>query len=556
MIRQMTRKVQLLKYILLNNTKCFLVPSKPRLVARSTSPKSPWKYHKVPTISAEGVPEDLKGLFSCILWRLHEFENNPLKPENFVLLSNDNKTTSAAQKIDIPVKDFAGLRDALLRETASNDHRAEFGELESIFPSKKEATITTNGYIQVSEKIDNTDNGFAFAIEEVLGQDEEVTELKRTQRMEQAPKSVTFQEGHVNGITESAETPEDTANAMETDLTSLSKSVTKEPLKVRFEQGPGTSIESDSNSERLGQTMTTSSPPASEDGGNALGSADENENGTPDSSPEKPGQAQEPAIPVEEDSDDDEEVVVFKPRSRRASGLLKSAPEPEKSKVEPIVQPTVQPMAQVTPAQKIVKTQIESTLKPQSPVFVPRNVQVNDQPPPQPKDNIPPVTQPTATDQDEDQAQVCIGNAVKDKPEEKVQEKVIPRSPRSHHPQLHPVPHPQKKLLDLNSKRNEGLIQRQREAIHRQAQATRPQPRKIQLHPTASPTVIDPDDFDRSYVVQPRVHTGAPANGVHRGGRRGSPKRAPRTPEPEVDFVLKSGSPRGSMRGKGKLWVP
>ena len=555
-MRQMTPKVRLLKRVLLNNTKYFLVPSKPRLVARSTSPKSPWKYHKIPTISTEGVPEDLKGLFSCILWRLHEFENNPLKPESFFLLTGDKKTISAAQKINIPVKDFAELRDASLRETALNDHRAESGELESMFPSKKEATITTNGHIQVSEKINDTDDGLAFAIEEVLGQDEEVTELKRTQHMEQAPKSVTFQEGHVDGFTKSAEASEDTGNATETDPANLSKSEMKEPLKVRFEQGPGTSIDSDSKSEKLDQTMTTSSPPASEDGRNALGSADEIENGTPDSSPEKPGQAQEPAIPVEEDSDDDEEVVVFKPRSRRASGLLKSAPEPEKSKVEPIVEPTVQPMARVAPAQKVAKTQIESTLKPQSPVFVPRNVQVNDQPPPQPKDNIPPVTQPTAVNKDEDQAQLCIGNAVKDKPEEKVQEKVIPRSPRSHNPQLHPVPHPQKKLLDLNTKRNEGLIQRQREAIQRQAQATKPQPRKIQLHPTASPTVIDPDDFDRSYVVQPRVRTPASANGVHRGNRRGSPKRAARTPDPEVDFVLKSGSPRGSTRGKGKLWVP
>ena len=477
-------------------------------------------------------------------------------PEIFVLLSGDNKTISAAQKINIPTRDFPVFRDALSRETASKDNRAEFGELESIFSSKKQATVTANGHIQVSEKTDATDSGFAFGIEEVLGQDEEVTELKRTQPMEQAPKSVTFQNGHVDGVTKSEEALEVTGNVIDTNPANLPKFVMKESLKVRFEQGHGTSIESDSNSEKFDQIMTTSSPPASEDGRHALGSGDENENGTPDSSPEKPGQAQEPTIPVEEDSDDDEEVVVFKPRSRRASGLLKSAPEPEKSKVEPIIQSTVQPMALVTPAQKIVKTQIESTLKPQSPVFVPRNVQLNDQPLPQPKDNISPVNQPTAVDKDEDESQVRIGNAVNDKREEKVQEKVIPRSPRSHKSQLHTGPHPPKKLLDPNTKRNEGLIQRQREAIQRQAQAAKSQPRKIQLHPTASPTVIDPDDFDRSYVVQPRMHTPASANGIHRGNHRGSPKRAPRTPEPDVDFVLKSGSPRGSMRGKGKLWVP
>src|SRR6187431_2369404 len=53
-------------------------PSKPKLVARSAEPKSPWKYHKIPVISVTGVPKHLRPLFSYMLWLLHEYENDPL----------------------------------------------------------------------------------------------------------------------------------------------------------------------------------------------------------------------------------------------------------------------------------------------------------------------------------------------------------------------------------------------------------------------------------------------------------------------------------------------
>ncbi|KAL8733950.1 MAG: hypothetical protein Q9181_003363 [Wetmoreana brouardii] len=37
---------------------------------------------------------------------------------------------------------------------------------------------------------------------------------------------------------------------------------------------------------------------------------------------------------------------------------------------------------------------------------------------------------------------------------------------------------------------------------------------------------------------------------------RGSPRRTPITPEPDVGFILRSGQPREATRGRGKLWVP
>ncbi|KAL8703833.1 MAG: hypothetical protein Q9201_002982 [Fulgogasparrea decipioides] len=37
---------------------------------------------------------------------------------------------------------------------------------------------------------------------------------------------------------------------------------------------------------------------------------------------------------------------------------------------------------------------------------------------------------------------------------------------------------------------------------------------------------------------------------------RGSPRRTPITPEPDVGYILRSGQPREATRGRGKLWVP
>ena len=133
-----------------------------------------------------------------------------------------------------------------------------------------------------------------------------------------------------------------------------------------------------------------------------------------------------------------------------------------------------------------------------------------------------------------------------------------------------PAIQPVRRGPNLHTRRSEGMVQRQsrdiierqREVIQRQAQVpTKPPPRQIQMQPTSSPAVIDPDAFDRSYIVQPPTST--PTNGTngtngnHRAqGPRGSPRRSPRMPEPDVEYVLKSGSPRAATRGRGKLWIP
>lgn len=87
-------------------------------------------------------------------------------------------------------------------------------------------------------------------------------------------------------------------------------------------------------------------------------------------------------------------------------------------------------------------------------------------------------------------------------------------------------------------------------------------PKKHEAPPSnGGPALIDPDAFGRSFARKPSgvaLNAGrALAARSPRGSPRHSPHRSIATPEPaDVDFVLKSGSPRGAARGRGKLWVP
>ena len=82
----------------------------------------------------------------------------------------------------------------------------------------------------------------------------------------------------------------------------------------------------------------------------------------------------------------------------------------------------------------------------------------------------------------------------------------------------------------------------------------------VHASPQAKAPLIDPDAFGRSdaigppYVVNSR--TQAQNWQYPRYPPRGNPRHVTKTNEQEIDFVLKSGSPRGTSRGHGKLWVP
>ncbi|MCJ1390644.1 hypothetical protein MMC18_003505 [Xylographa bjoerkii] len=505
-------------------------PSKPKLVARSSSPKSPWKYHKVPIIASSEVSQAMKPFFSCMLWRLHEFENNPLMPESFVLLSNDNGTRIIAQKLGIPTKDTYEIRQAIKSEQAGKDTRATVGELEREFPPKKSAENGIhNSNRHQHDPASAPSNGFDFEVEAILEQDEEIEELKKT-----------IIEKVING------TPEIAVSSI--DLTSDRDAVAPEEMVVLSKPEPFPTPEVisttlfDSGIDELEtetkKLLTNDSAEikeslSSQNKETDLAKLSENLEAeellsTISQSPHH--EKKSDIIDTNEESDDDEEVVVFKPKSRRFSGLPKASTEPSRPKTADATNGISENHASPSP----LKPHITTQLKPQSPVFVPKSEQ-------------------------------RLVDTTVQPPKEATVNATVP-APIHTQNVSRPPTQPQKRVHKPHNPRSEGLaqrhsreiIERQREVINRQVQVpAKPPPRQIKLQPTSSPTVIDPDAFDRSYVVQTPSVVPNITNGNHRAqSGRGSPRRAPRTPEPEVDFVLKSGSPRGSTRGRGKLWVP
>ncbi|KAI4289256.1 MAG: hypothetical protein L6R35_001476 [Caloplaca aegaea] len=88
---------------------------------------------------------------------------------------------------------------------------------------------------------------------------------------------------------------------------------------------------------------------------------------------------------------------------------------------------------------------------------------------------------------------------------------------------------------------------------------------------TTPPTLLRPSLMTNGSHAEPSLQSSNPVmNGFQaqsntslpvradkpRYSPRGSPRRAPALPDPEVAYVLRSGQPREATRGKGKLWVP
>lgn len=118
-------------------------PAKPKLVAKSSHDKAtPFRYHKVPTVKRENIPETWRPLFSAALWRVHEFENNPLDPETYVLLTGNLELHKLANDNELPAVMFQALRAAIQEQTARNDHREEAGMAEAEFPNVPRRIIT------------------------------------------------------------------------------------------------------------------------------------------------------------------------------------------------------------------------------------------------------------------------------------------------------------------------------------------------------------------------------------------------------------------------------
>jgi len=469
-----------------------------------------------------------------MLWRLHEFENNPLSPDVFVLLTNDYDTRALAQKLNVSIRSIADFRQLSKQVQAHADHRATVGELEKEFNLQKpEKNKLENGVAQVNEKTSTSPDGFDFGVEPVLEQDEEIEELKKTISNEKVLSNGTARKSDLNidsGMKKNG-TIEAVGASPGPSVTSVTPQTAPGILDdALINSEVETNTASDKNASVAEELMTPPPSPPAET--------------RPDLGKEVEKPALESSVPAAmdkkdvgsnaTDESDDEEVVVFKPRSRRTSGLPKSSGDSSR----PSTADGARRPMEADQSKKLNVPTVSTPLRPQSPVFVPRSLH----------------------SAGKHQSQLSSESVVE------VPDPVPVETPVEPQAQTQPVAQPQRRTPNLQTRRSEGLaqrqsreiIERQREAIQRQTQIqAKPPPRQIQMEPTSSPTVIDPDAFDRSYVVQPRTTTPNGTNGHSRTHHpRGSPRRASRTPEADVDYVLKSGSPRAATRGKGKLWVP
>ena len=596
----MDSKVSNATAVTMIQTKVRKVAPKPRLVARSNEPKSPWKYHKVPIVTSHGLSAEMKPLFSSILWRLYECDNNPLMPEHYELFTGTNAMLAAAERLEIPVTTPLRVRSYLHEIKLENDHRLQSGELEANFPESFTLNNATN-HTHVADPTTQAVNGDAIpgipseSPESMEKDEKEQEEIGAEESLDVALRSEgTDQADNIpaNGTNEDG--------ALKSEDTSLSTvNVPKaEPMEDLVEDVGQSRQENESHAQIVALKSTI--------GGNEL----DPKSLSPSSSPSTAN-----AEPKSKDSDpdSDEEIIVFNPRARRASGkkhkdgsrsrpttssgaapkMLKTSPKEssvrpatsvgktsttEKDGTGPVTLTNDNDLlaedSKVQAAAEKLKLKIGSTLKPESPIFTPG------------KPFIPTLQQPTSQLRYEAPADPASVSPPKSPVFLAKARSDTPRHPRAAMQQRQSSQEQIRLQRENQQRESEKMIQRQREAIQRRAKieekppkkmaetveqkpAEKPPPRQIQMEPTNNPTVIDPDAFDRSYIVQapsssPTTNSSGekkrPRSHQPRGGatkrNQGSPKRNSKTPEPEVEFVLKSGAPRGSARGKGKLWVP
>ena len=187
-------------------------------------------------------------------------------------------------------------------------------------------------------------------------------------------------------------------------------------------------------------------------------------------------------------------------------------------------------------------TKVESSL--QQPVVLQRAAEISTPSPRRTPSASPAPELPTEEPEDSDEEVVVFNPKAK---RLSAQQKPPPQSPKQDIASLAPHLAQSPKLSASQSPKSNVQRSLRRVPSVRQPQA------KV---PPVAPAIIDPDAFGRSFATNPRssVHNNHPNSRY--SPRGGSPRRAIKTPEPELDYVLKSGNTRASIRGKGKLWVP
>ena len=250
-----------------------------------------------------------------------------------------------------------------------------------------------------------------------------------------------------------------------------------------------------------------------------------------EASPQKPEMSQD----VE---DSDEEVVVFSPKAKRLSA--QKAQRPQTPNAPPRVSHSRNVSANRPQSRGVNQHQQQPPPGPPPPVIDPdsfgRDLITHPQP------NVPRTFSPYG-------ANGRVGN---------------PRHNhhRSHHPRAAGQYAPQKTnaVADTNAPRPNAKSSPEVATVQIASHTMPPDQQEF----VAIPQLVNGDSGDNSFLppTASRSNGSSRVNGTAirperpRYSPRGSPRRGPADPEPEVGYILKSGATREATRGKGKLWIP
>ncbi|MCJ1306461.1 hypothetical protein MMC25_000103 [Agyrium rufum] len=652
-------------------------PAKPRLVARDTASAKPaWKLHKVPSITSDGIPTHLRPLLSCELWRMYEFDNNPLDPESFVLVTDDPEAIETATHLEIPLQNVNLLVSQSMERKRASDTRLSVGLAEQDFgispKARPDLPILEKDHVKI-EEFTTAETSLVSevpALQAIVhqlqeGEDASIEEGNLLRNPTATEDSGEQFEGKIPGIDPFPKPVRATANAVTEGEWGMEPGM---PLAQPVELQTSLSKEDPISTGTQLEALQPSAKPLKEQSHVELPQ-------TPD--------------PLDEDSDLD--IVVFKPKSRPASSHIRKTsdmlkpnlvtedfkatitesqksgdksdqfhstsprkawnevpkafatqplaqsvgePTPAEAKflpqtTKPIISgtyiaaletglPRMTPLASPSPIslngfphidvsalkpplQSLQGTQtVGPRSRPQTPKEgkisqLPRNGATNQgsegpkgrqqRPPEYPvqflasgsqrsKKKSPrqiqavfptpsPSTQPTHQQKENGyERNARDGTGPADPKPAEPSEPMSQALPVSYSSSSHsgsPHSHQSPVLANRTAVQNNGERPKQSYPGYRFNQVDIKAQRQAQKQPAAKPIVIDADSFDRSHVVKPA----APHHNGHQqyfneryGGGRGSMRGAPKAQEGDVDYVLKSGAPRGATRGRGKLWVP
>ena len=506
------------------------------------------------------MPESIKPLLSCALWRLYEYEDDPLGPEVLVLLCDDPGTSEEARKLTIPTKRILDIRQTVQKHDSIKNAQNATSDLERDFPATVINQLAmTNGTARLIAPVDDHDEIDPFDMEVKIDVDGECRDSTHADASVEKVKQDSS--GAVRGDLQHE------ASQLEnhSDVNIKEKRVgadleingnTKQPKSSVHGLTEASKQRRDASSESLNTVVAMSTNEIAADNLHANAEPEPAVTELVTTSKPEPEEAHEEHLPEEpittttiippgssnetpnidvadqdkDDSDSDDEVVLFNPKAKRLSGLRNVAANMRKPG-------TITTLATHSHARVGGDTQPANHSN--SPILVMPETQVIEKAPrpapEQPVGRTPGVLhrQTKLNSQNSSPTRFDVKPA-------KTNENQAPDSMYNSAPE------------HLNGETDGAFNRPASQQLYNHPQASKHQRRKSKKV-MAPPAIIDPDAFDRFSIPAPHANI---KNDNHRLSPRGSPRRAARTPEPEIDFVLKSGSPRGSARGRGKLWIP